>query len=87
MVIVHKEGIIDMSLMEALSELHQVSEKLRFFQDKYKQDFENYSLDIEKKEEDFKRFDDYMEWKAYTQLFRDIQQKIEDLKHGNFQVA
>ena len=50
-----------MLLMEALSELHQVREKLRFFQAKYQQDFENYSIEIETGEENFERFDDYNE--------------------------
>ena len=87
MVIIYKQSIVDMLMMETLSELHQVREKLRFFKEKYGQDFENYSMKIEREEENFERFDDYMEWKAYIQLFRDIQQKIEDLKHGNFQVT
>ena len=76
-----------MLLMEALSELHQVREKLGFFQEKYRQNFENFSRKIETEKENFERFDDFMEWKAYTQLFKDIQQKIEDLKHGNFQIT
>ena len=87
MVIIHKQNIVDMLLMETLAELHQVREKLRFFQEKYRQDFEKFSIEIEEEEENFEHFDDYMEWKAYTQLFGDLKQKIEDLKHGNFQVA
>ena len=39
MVIIHKQNIVDMILMETLAELHQVREKLRFFQEKYRQDF------------------------------------------------
>jgi len=76
-----------MFLMETLAEFHKVREKLRFFQEKYHRDFETFSIEIEKEEENFEHFDDYMEWKAYIQLFGDIKQKIEDIKNGNFQLA
>jgi len=73
--------------METLAEFHKVREKLRFFQEKYHRDFETFSIEIEREEENFEHFDDYMEWKAYIQLFGDIKQKIEDIKNGNFQLA
>jgi len=76
-----------MFLMETLAEFHKVREKLRFFQEKYHRDFETFSIEIEREEENFENFDDYMEWKAYIQLFGDIKQKIEDIKNGNFQFA
>lgn len=82
-----QKNIVDILLMEIFSDLHQVREKLRFFQEKYHQDFEKFSIQIEKEEENFEHYDDYMEWKAYMQLFRDLKQKIEDLKHENFQVT
>jgi len=79
MVIIHKQNIVDMFLMETLAEFHKVREKLRFFQEKYHRDFETFSIEIEREEENFEHFDDYMEWKAYIQLFGDIKQKIEDM--------
>jgi len=87
MVIIHKQNIVDMFLMETLAEFHKVREKLRFFQEKHHRDFETFSIEIEREEENFEHFDDYMEWKAYIQLFGDIKQKIEDIKNGNFQFA
>ena len=76
-----------MFLMKTLAEFHKVREKLRFFQEKYHRDFETFTIEIEREEENFEHFDDYMEWKAYIQLFGDIKQKIEDIKNGNFQLA
>jgi hypothetical protein len=35
MVIINKQTIAEMLLIETLSELHQAQEKLRFFQEKY----------------------------------------------------
>lgn len=87
MVIINKQTIAEMLLIETLSELHQAQEKLRFFQEKYSQNFESFSNEIDTEEENFGHFDDYMEWKAYTQLLNNLKQKIEDLKYGKFQVS
>jgi len=87
MLVINKQNIADMLLLETFSEMHQVRDKLNFFREKYQQDFEDFSKQIEKEDEDFEHFDDYMEWKAYTKLFHNISQKIEDLKYGNFQIA
>ncbi len=87
MLVIHKQNIATMLLMEAFSEMHQVRDKLSFFREKYQQDFEAFSKNMEKENEDFERFDDYMEWKAYTKVFQSLSQKIEALKHGNFQIA
>lgn len=87
MLVVDKQNIANMLLLETFSEMHQVQDKLNYFRRKYQQDFESFSKQIENENEDFERFDDYMEWKAYTKMFYNISQKIEDLKHGNFQIA
>ena len=87
MVIVHKQNIADMLLMEILAELHQIREKLRFFEEKYSQNFEEFSLKIESEKENFEHFDDYMEWKAYKRILSDLEEKVEDLRHGKLQVA
>ncbi|HHC24692.1 MAG TPA: hypothetical protein ENK58_04650 [Desulfobacterales bacterium] len=87
MLVVYKQNIADMLLMEAFSEMHQVRDRLNFFYEKYQQDFEVFSKQTEKEDENFEHFDDYMEWKAYIKLFHNILQKIEDLRYGNFQIA
>jgi len=86
MVVFSKQNIGNILLLEAFGELHQVREKLRFFQGKYQQDFENFSKQLKDGKENFEHFDDYIEWKAYTKLFHETKKKIEDLKHGNFQI-
>jgi len=39
------------------------------------------------KRENFSRWDDYMEWKAYSNVFHDLSEKIKDTRRGNFKVA
>jgi len=57
MVIIHKQNIVNMFLMETLAKVHKVREKLRFFQEKYHRNFETFS--IEREEENFEHFDEY----------------------------
>ncbi len=87
MVIVKKKDIGDALLIEAYGEMHQIKERIRFFQGKYQQNFEDFSKSMKKNEEDFEQFDDYIEWKSYQKVYHETFQKIEDLKSGNFQVT
>ena len=87
MVIVKKKDIGDAFLIEAYCEMHQTKEKIRFFQGKYQQNFEDFSESMKNNKEDFEQFDDYIEWKAYQKVYNETIQKIEDLKSGNFQVT
>ncbi|QTA87887.1 hypothetical protein [Desulfonema magnum] len=87
MVVIAKQNVVDILLMEAFYEMHQVRDRLNFFQEKYQQTFENFSVFMKKENENFEYFDDYMEWKAYTKLFDEVLKKIEELKNGNFQIA
>jgi len=41
MVIVKKKDIVDALLIEAYGEMHQIKEKIRFFQGKHQQDDES----------------------------------------------
>ena len=60
---------------------------MRFYRAKYQQDFISFSERIGNEEENFEHFDDFIEWKAYENLYHDTVKKIEDLRSGNFQVA
>ena len=91
MVIIHKQNIVDMFLMETLAEFHKVRDKLRFFQEKHHRDFKSFSIEIEREEENFEHFDGYMEWKAYIQLFSNnvlkLPELIENLHFRNVVIA
>lgn len=53
-----------------LYELHNASEKIRLFEIKYGCKFDIFEKNIKsKKEENFTEWDDYIEWKAYTDAY------------------
>jgi len=88
MITVKKQDVGNWLLIEYLSTLHTVSEKLRFFEHKYHQAWETFHTDIlTSVKEDFAKWDDYIEWKAYIKMDEELSAKIEEVRHGNFEIA
>lgn len=62
--------------------------KISFFKKKYKLDFQSFERQLEQvSTENFDAWDDSIEWQAYEQFLSELLIKIEDIRHGNFQVA
>jgi hypothetical protein len=87
MLTIRKENITSLLLMELYSELFHTQEKIGLFENKYNLNYEDFEKKINSLPEDFDSYDDFIEWKAYIKIFRETEQKIEDLKNGNFTVA
>ena len=63
-------------------------EKIHFLERKYATDFISFEKQIERATtESFEAWDDYIEWKAYQQFLSELLIKIEEIKHGDFQMA
>lgn len=77
MITVNKKDIGNWLLVEYLADLHVVREKIRFFEKKYRQSWNAFETGIiTSTTEDFARWDDYMEWKAYMKMNDALSQKI-----------
>lgn len=88
MILVQKQSVANWLLAEYLATSHTVNEKLRLFECKYAKTWDEFSQEIEvTTEEDFGRWDDYIEWKAYIKTAQDIASKIDEVKRGNFEVS
>jgi hypothetical protein len=88
MVTVYKQEIADWLLMEYHAALHPVREKIRLFEQKYKQSWSEFKQQVEQAaQEDFSRWDDYIEWKAQMKMFSDLSVKIEEVRLGHFEIA
>ncbi|MFO8234543.1 MAG: hypothetical protein R6U04_03945 [Bacteroidales bacterium] len=70
--------------MEAYADLHKVKDKISLFEKKYNLNFEKL---IHSEKENFEKYDDYIEWKAYIAQLKDLQQKIKDIKRGKLQIS
>jgi len=88
MIKLQKKDISSFLLLEYLSSLHTVNEKLFFFEKKYNKNFESIERQIKKSDqENFTLWDDYIEWKSYTKLADEILHNIQEVKSGNFEIA
>jgi hypothetical protein len=55
-----------------LYELHIIKEKLKLFEKKYSKTFEEFEKEVLEKE-DFEKWDDYLEWKAYLKTLKSLE--------------
>lgn len=87
MTTINKQQVSELILMETYAELHKVQDKIKQYERKYTTSFENFEKIMNHEAEDFEKYDDYIEWKAYLNQRQDLRQKIKDIKNGNYQVA
>ncbi len=75
-------------LLDCLSQKQVIQNKIQIFEKKYKSDYKTFSKKIESTAiENFEAWDDSITWGAYDKFLSEILNKIEDIRHGNFQMA
>ena len=83
-----KKQVAHSLLLDYIAQKQVIVQKITWLEEKYALDFHAFEKKIEQNEtEDFAQWDDYIEWKAYEVFLKEILTKIEDIKHGDFQVA
>ena len=88
MITIQKQNVTNWLMMEYLAASHAVNEKLRLFERKYAQTWETFSQEVKaSSDEDFARWDDYIEWQAYIKTANDLAAKLNEVKHGNFEIT
>jgi hypothetical protein len=53
-------------------ELHIAEEKLFLFKKKYQEDFDEFEKFLKNQKEDFLKWDDYLEWKAFRRVYDEL---------------
>lgn len=88
MQVFQKKEIANSILLEYLGELSHARDKINYFCKRYGTSFKLFEKKNQhSKRESFSHWDDYMEWKAYSNVFHDLSEKIKDIRRGNFKVA
>lgn len=88
MITVQKKDVAKWLLMDYQANLYVIQEKLHFFELKYNQSWDSFEQQIKNSSrEDFNKWDDYMEWKAYIKMEEEIKTKIKEVKYGYFEMA
>ena len=84
---VPKDEVADLLRLDLLAKRREAREKAALFEQTYGQSFEAFEETVQRGEEDVEQWDDYIEWKAYSRLRHEIEQKIDALGRGDFKVA
>lgn len=67
-----QDSLKDIERLIKFYDLHIVREKIALFEEKYGKTFSEFEKEI-LSEEDFEKWDDYMEWKAYVKSLKDLE--------------
>ena len=88
MITIQKQNVANWLMAEYLATSHAVTEKIRLFERKYDQTWDEFASAVKTApKEDFSQWDDYIEWKAYIKMTEDLAHKIDEVRHGNFEVS
>jgi hypothetical protein len=88
-VTVPEKDVKQFEKLKLLSHIVPIKEKIRFFEEKYDTTLDVFEKGMkEKEEEDFEKWDDYIEWKAYTERLDELKKKMDDVEHATrFRIA
>lgn len=82
-IIISREEIKEYEKLKIISELSLVKQRVKLFEIKYKCSFDEFETQLsQKREEDFKQWDDYIEWKAYTEKQETLKEKLEQIANA-----
>ena len=79
---ISKDDIKDILIMKKKVELHNAQERIRILEGKYQKKFSEFEQWMKESEENFNVWDDYIEWKAYERLIKDLEQAIVDVDNA-----
>ena len=81
-IIISKDEIIDYEKLKAISEITLTKEKIILFENKYGCSIDTFRKRMEEADENFKEWDDYIEWKANFELLKDLENKLIELDNA-----
>jgi hypothetical protein len=84
---VSKHKVADLLRLDLTARLREAKEKETLYKQAHQQSFEAFEQMVRQEDEDFAQWEDYLEWKAYRNVRRDLEQKIDALRRGDFEVA
>jgi hypothetical protein len=79
---ISQDEVKDYLKLKTLSRLTQLKEKIRLFNQKYNMNFTQFELSVKNSEEDFEKWDDYIEWKAYEDFQNDLLVKLREIENA-----
>ena len=77
---VSKEEIKTFEKLTAISQIAPIKERIRFFEKKYWYTFKVFEKKVKQEKENFEKWDDYIEWKAYVESLKNLESKLRKIE-------
>ena len=84
---IHEKEIKQYKKLKIIGDLAPIKEYIKLFEKKYGLSFHEFEKQVNEEPEDFERWDDYIEWKAYQEKINELNKRlgsIEDAKDIKF---
>ena len=82
------EDIKAFEKLKLISQIAPLKERIRSFERKYRCDLNAFEAKLKQLPEDFERWDDFIEWKAYADSLKDLESKLKKIEDAtNFRIA
>jgi predicted nucleic acid-binding Zn-ribbon protein len=87
-IVVSAEDVRAFERLKIISQLAPLKERIKSFERKYGSDLEALEKRQKHLSEDFERWDDFIEWKAYSESLKDLESKLKKIENAtDFRVA
>lgn len=75
-----KGKIVDLLRLDLISEIQALKKSLELFERKYGKSFEDFKKEVSEGEENFEKWDNYIEWDAYIKAYEARNEDLKDLE-------
>jgi hypothetical protein len=87
-VVVSVDDVKTFEKLKLISQIAPLKERIRSFERKYEGGLDSFESKTKKLPEDFERWDDFIEWKAYNDSLKDLESKLKKIEDAtDFRIA
>jgi len=87
-IMVSVEDIRAFEKLKLISQIAPLKERIRSLERKYKCDLKAFEDKLKQLPEDFERWNDFIEWKAYADSLKDLEARLRKIEDAtNFRIA
>ena len=84
---VHEKEIKQYKKLIILGEIIPIKERIKLFEKKYGLTFDEFEKKVASGEENYEKWDDYIEWKAYHFKLEELKKSLIGIDHGRITVT
>jgi len=87
-IVVSVDDIKAFERLKLISQIAPVKERIKSFEMKHKCNLDAFDEKLKQLPEDFERWDDFIEWKAYRDSLKDLESRLKKIEDAtNFRIA